>query len=202
MTTNSTKDPEVVRWYTRARRFPQLIGKTPTGGSLWGGPYTFTQVGVFAGVIVVASQTAWLWGHFGTLGNLILPLGVAYGLTVLAGKLPIASRNPLSMAVGVLKAFTAPAQGNLGGAPLRVRRPRRVRSRLVITNDAPTLDDVHAPPRERETSADAITPPPIVHAGPATTQQPTSATTGARPAPALSGVQRLLASATTSREED
>jgi len=29
---------EVVKWYTRARRFPQLIGKTPDGARLWGGP--------------------------------------------------------------------------------------------------------------------------------------------------------------------
>ena len=60
---------EVVKWYTRARRFPQLIGKTPDGARLWGGPYTYTQVIVAAVVIVVGIQTAGLWGQFGLIGN-------------------------------------------------------------------------------------------------------------------------------------
>lgn len=207
MPTKTTDSPEVVRWYTRARRFPQLIGKTPTGGSIWGGPYTFTQVGVGVGAIVIGVQTTWLWGHFGLLGNVVILLGVAYGLVVLVGKLPIGSRNPLSMAAGALKAFSAPAQGNLGGVPLRIRRPHHARSRLIITTNTPTLDDIEVPQTTRRTPASAaeeLLPEPA-KAEVSTRLRPTRASvrTSPSPTPALTGVQRLLASSTSiPRQED
>ena len=56
---------EVVKWYTRARRFPQLIGKTADGTTIWGGPYTYTQAGVGAAVLIIGSQTIDWWGQFG-----------------------------------------------------------------------------------------------------------------------------------------
>ncbi len=115
-----SEDPgyEVVRWYTRARNFPQLMGKTPSGGTIWGGPYTYTQLGAGALVLVVGLKTTWLWGRFGLIGNAVVVLGVAYGVTLLVGKLPVGMRNPLSMAVGVVRALSRPAQGcpGRGGA--------------------------------------------------------------------------------------
>ena len=66
---------EVVKWYTRARRFPQLIGKTPDGATIWGGPYTYTQVIAGVAFIVIGSKTTWLWGHFGLLGNALILVG-------------------------------------------------------------------------------------------------------------------------------
>src|SRR5450759_686655 len=55
--------PEVVKYYTRARKFPQLIGRTPDGAKIWGGPYTFTQA-ISAGVVLfVGVNTMGLWAH-------------------------------------------------------------------------------------------------------------------------------------------
>ena len=137
---------EVVKWYTRARRFPQLIGKTPDGATIWGGPYTYTQVIAGVAFIVIGSKTTWLWGHFGLIGNALILLGCAYGLVLVLGRLPIGSRNPISVGAGAVRAFSSPAQGHLGGAPVRIRRPRPARSRLVITHDAPTLAAIQARP--------------------------------------------------------
>ncbi len=147
---NRTTDPdtEVVKWYTRARRFPQLIGKTPDGATIWGGPYTYTQVIVGVGVIVVGSKTTWLWGHFGLIGNALILLGGAYGLVLLLGRLPLGSRNPLSVSAGAVRAMSAPAHGDwparrsAPAAPITAERssssllhqrptPRRRRRRLL-----------------------------------------------------------------------
>jgi|GEM_PF-945512 len=199
-------DGDVVRWYTRARRFPQLIGKTATGGMIWGGPYTYTQVAVGVGVFVVGLQTTWLWGRFGLIGNTVLLAVVAYGLVVLVGRLPIGSRNPLSIGSGALRALGAPAHGRLAGAPLRLRRPHRVSSRLVVNDGGPTLDDVaslgaEAVPGDRRGRRHRSEEPAIVgDVVPTATQVPRL-----RPTPAdtarseqgqrsLTHVQRLLAS--------
>lgn len=66
---------EVVKWYTRARRFPQLIGKLPDGRRIWGGPYTYTQVIAGAVLIVVLAKTASIWAQFGVIGNIVIGVG-------------------------------------------------------------------------------------------------------------------------------
>lgn len=208
----ATDAPEIVKWYTQARRFPQLIGKTPDGATIWGGPYTYTQV--IAGVlfIVVGSKTIGLWGHFGLIGNALILLGAGYGLVVLLGRLPIGSRNPLSVANGLVRAVTSPATGHLGGRPLRTRRPHRVRSRVVIgstTHDSrATLQQppAAAPKRQRRRwprprwsrPSPSQLPVPVPGRG----LRPTPATVRTTPTPALTGVQRLLASNGPPREED
>lgn len=210
---SATDAPEIVKWYTRARRFPQLIGKTPDGATIWGGPYTYTQV--IAGVlfIVVGSKTTWLWGHFGLIGNTLLLLGAAYGLVVLLGRLPIGSRNPLSVTNGMVRALSSPAAGHLGGRPLRTRRPHRVRSRVVVSptppsaRTAPHQAPAAAPKRQRRRwprprwsrPAPSQLPVPVGHGK---GLRPTPATVRTTPTPALTGVQRLLASAGPPRQED
>lgn len=169
--------PEVVKWYTQARRFPQLIGKTPSGGSIWGGPYTYTQVAVGVGLIVVGSKTTSLWGHFGLIGNAVILFGATYAIVVLVGRLPIGSRNPLAVAMGAMQATTSPAQGRLGGRPVRPGRVHRARSRVVITT----------------WSASTPAAPEPTDVASATAPRMKSAPCPA-PAPQLSGVQRLLAS--------
>jgi len=215
----TTKNPpgvedghEVVKWYTRARRFPQLIGKTPDGATIWGGPYTYTQVIAGVAFIVVGSKTTWLWGHFGLIGNALIVLGGAYGLVILLGRLPIGSRNPMTVAAGALRALSSPAQGHLGGSPVRIRRPRTAKSRLVITHDVPILDKVSHQGAERRRRRGAAgssrlrwSRPALVHQPRPTTAQPRLRPTPAAaprtaPTPALTGVQRLLASAGAPQE--
>lgn len=200
---------EVVRWYTRARRFPQLIGKTASGGQIWGGPYTYTQVAVGAISLVVGLKTTWVWGRFGTIGNAVVVLGVSYGLVFLTGRLPVGARNPFAVGAGLLRALSAPSQGRLNGSPLRLRRPHRARSRVVIAPATSTVPIVLVPDgrrvpraakaarasrrRQREEGQRPAAPPQL---------RPTPATSRRSATPALTGVQRLLASAATSREED
>lgn len=171
---------EVVKWYTRSRRFPQLIGKTPDGARLWGGPYTYTQVITAAAVLVIGAKTAGVWGHFGMVGNAIVLLGSAYAATLLAGRLPVGSRNPISVVAGAVRAVRAPAWGTCAGTPLRPERPHRVTGRLIITS-----------PIDRQTpgvtAADQVEPAADPGAIPAVPPGRVTA------APALTGVQRLLA---------
>jgi len=211
---------EVVKWYTRARRFPQLIGKTPDGATIWGGPYTYTQVIAGVAFIVIGSKTTWLWGHFGLIGNALILLGCAYGLVVLLGRLPIGSRNPISVGFGAIRALSSPTQGHLGGAKVRIRRPRPSRSRLVINHDAPSLADIqqrsanptppvparpssrHRIPLPRWSRPAPPQPPTAAPTSSATRLRPVPATTPRRSAsPTLTGVQRLLASSGSTQED-
>lgn len=194
--------PEIVRWYTRARKFPQLIGKTPDGAKLPGGPYTYMQVIGAAIVLVIGLKTVSLWGAFGLIGNALVVLGAAYGAALLLGRLPIGSRNPISVATGVVRALSGPAQGLLGGAPLRIRGPHRVRSRLVIRHHVPTTAAAHS------ASAAPELAPGEAALSPAREPVPELTTTAPGPAsppprlPALTGVQRLLASSGANPQED
>lgn len=191
---------EVVKWYTRARKFPQLIGKTPDGTTIWGGPYTYTQVIVGVGIVAVGSKTTSMWGHFGLIGNILLLLGVAYGTVLVVGRLPIGSRNPLSVGSGALRAWTSPAKGRLGGAPVQMRKPHTARSRLVVapTPGTPAADPSPTPvessrsrlrlPRVRWSARSRVDEQELV--------------TAAAVSPALSGVQKLLASTGPDERED
>ena len=213
----SSDSPEVVKWYTRARHFPQLIGKTPDGGNIWGGPYTYTQVIGGVAFIVIGSKTTWLWGQFGGIGNVLILFGSAYGLVLLLGRLPLGTRNPLYVAAGILRAVSVPAHGHLGGGPIRIRRPHRAAARLVIGTTprprsiatsnvalAPTVSQATAATpaqrRERRTSLrPRLTPRrqiPLERVSP-----PGHDRSPSRPGPALTGVQRLLASSSSPTQD-
>ena len=187
---------EVVKWYTRARRFPQLIGKTPDGARIWGGPYTYTQLVGAVTVLVVGAKTVGVWGQFGLVGNALILVAVAYATTLMLGRLPVGSRNPLAVGAGLLHALSRPAAGRFAGAPVRIRRPHRARTRVVLNPPPPADPDpgpVAAPPRadrQRRALVPAASPQPNGATGPRT----------AGPAVALTGVQRLLASASTRQD--
>lgn len=178
------REREVVKWYTHARRFPQLIGKTPDGARIWGGPYTYTQFFGAVAVLVVGAKTVGLWGQLGVIGNAVLLLGAAYATAVLLGRLPIGSRNPLAVTAGVLRAVSCPPAGRIAGRPVQLHRPHRARARVVIN-----------PPQDPAASAAAT--------GLASTR-PTETAAASCPAPggtvpaavpAFTAVARLLASA-------
>ncbi len=198
---------EVVKWYTRARRFPQLIGKTPDGARIWGGPYTYTQVIGAVVILVVGTKTVGIWGQFGLLGNALTLLGVTYGATLALGRMPIGSRNPIAVGSGLLRALSSPSSGNVGGRPVRIRRPHRASSRVVITTKGPQVQQT-AP----VSSAPTVTTrsprlPRPRWSRPSPSQPPTRPPSqrGSRPtsssAPALTGVQRLLAASSAPQED-
>lgn len=169
-------DTEVVRWYTRARRFPQLIGRTPDGTKIWGGPYTVTQVLGAGTVLVVGLKTTWLWARADLFTNAFLLIAATLGTLFALGRIPIGSRNPVSMVAGAVRAFFAPRTGRLAGQPVRPRRPKSMRRpvRVVVA---------HGPAPVPESAAAE----PTVH--PSTAQQTDQ---DRRP---LTGLQSLLATA-------
>src|SRR5690606_2237665 len=144
---------EVVRFYTRARKFPQLIGKTPGGERIWGGPYTITQVLVAAGVGFVDWKTAWLGGHFGGVGNLLALAAAIAAAVAITGRTPPGARNPVSLLLGAVRALNAPPDGTLAGRPVRERRPVVFRSHVVVQGPAtgvPAATEPAAPPAPRD----------------------------------------------------
>lgn len=193
---DQVQQTEIVKWYTRARKFPQLIGKTPDGARIWGGPYTYTQVVTAAGVLVIGVNTVDVWGRFGLIGNAMILLGGTYGLVIAIGRVPIGSRNPLSAMSGLLRALSTPQQGTCAGRQVRIRRPHRLSTHFVtsssparhlLAHDCPTAasPQLAAPPTGTRHSQDAHPLPAARH----------------RSAPDLTAVQRLLASPTTNRKD-
>lgn len=177
-----TDDVEVVKWYTRARRFPKLVGKMSDGRSIWGGPYTHTQVVAFAAIWVVGSQTTGLWAHFGVITNVLVLIVVSAVTVVALGRLPMGARNPLRIMSGAVRAVNGPSTGRYAGRPLRSSRPHRVRSRVVVS----------ALPVPAQLAAAEELPPPADQGH----------TTSTNPEPAvvaMSGVQALLAAQTTKK---
>jgi hypothetical protein len=204
--------PDLVRWYTRARKFPQLIGRTPDGARIPGGPYTVTQA-VAAGVIlVVGLNTLGIWARFGLLGNLLVLATVTWTAVWLLGRIPVGSRSPLSVATGLVHAVGAPSTGRLGGRAVRIRRPHRLRHTIVLARTEPTTAPIPAPaqvdavPEEptpgrrsrrahQRPSEPAVAAPEEAETPPAAPQ----AAHGPRRAP-LTGVQALLATHPTETE--
>jgi hypothetical protein len=199
MTDESDRSNDVVRWYTRARKFPQLLGRTPDGTRLWGGPYTVTQAIGGGLVLVLGVKTMGLWGSFGLVGNALVLLSAAAGTVFFLGRIPLGARNPVAVLAGLARAVSAPTTGRLGGKAVRIRRPRQVRHRVVIATDQPIeaasaasqpapapLEESAGtvPTRRRTRLGDQPTTPPAVDQPPA--ERP-------NPAPALTGVQALLA---------
>ncbi|MBE1609951.1 hypothetical protein [Actinopolymorpha pittospori] len=81
--------------------------------------------------------------------------------------------------------MSSPAQGRVGGTPVRARRLHQVRSQVVVTHHETT--PVGERPTHPETTSGCLQPAP-------------SSTHPAQIA-ALTGVQRLLASVGTSHQE-
>ncbi|WP_073919203.1 hypothetical protein [Streptomyces sp. CB02009] len=125
--TPSVEDEVLVgRCYTKARRHPLMIGMWPGGrGAIWGGPYTVPQVIVLAVVFGGLMLTRSVWAHFG-LVNLVIAIGVPYGLSLVVRHVHIDGRNPLLAAVSAGGTVVAPAGGRLGGRPVRPRGRRQL----------------------------------------------------------------------------
>ena len=176
-------DVEVVKWYTRARKFPQLIGRTPDGARLWGGPYTITQAVGGGLLLLVGINTMGLWARYGLLGNALLLLAVTYTAVLLLGRIPVGSRNPLAVLSGFATAVSSPRTGHHAGRPVRVRRPHRVRHRVVILQGSVPL-----PPSAAPAPAAVPTADPVAVAVPARTTapvpEPAATTPAARSTPA------------------
>jgi len=123
---------ERVKWFTLARKFPQLIGRTPDGARIPGGPYTITQAVGGLIVLVVGYYSMGLWANFGVLGNYTLLLALTGAVIFGLGRIPLGARNPAAIGMGAFRAVAAPQRGRLRGRPVRIRRPRKLTQRVVI----------------------------------------------------------------------
>lgn len=219
---SETPTTDVVKWYTRARKFPQLIGRTPDGMKLWGGPYTITQACGFGAVLFMGLNTMSLWARFGFLGNFVVLGSVAVAVVFGLGRIPVGSRSPLSVGAGAWKAVGSPQHGRLGGRPVRLRRPHRLQHKVVMQvaplpspqRTASLAPDPAVPATASATRTSLLSPAvrqrltrrprrpapaPLAPTAPAAARRPSHQD---EPAPALTGIQALLAtSATTHRSE-
>lgn len=214
---SETTTVERVRWYTLARKFPQLIGRTPDGARIPGGPYTVTQAVGGMAVLAIGYYSMGIWARFGTLGNYATLLVVTAATIVGLGRIPLGARNPVSIAVGAARATGAPRAGRLRGRAVQIRAPHQVRSRVVLCRllTAPATTPTDTPAVHAEVPAPApvaaAPPSPAVEVPePATAPAPSASPPPARPRrrPAssppprqLTGVQALMATVGTHPED-
>lgn len=164
------------KWYTRSRKFPQLVGRTPDGTRIPGGPYTYSQVIVAAVMAFVLSQTTVIWARAGLITNAVMFVGLIYGVIYLVGKLPPGLRNPIVM----LNGFSNLAKKSgyrMAGQSVPERKPKVVSGYSLVFEATEALAG--------ETTVEVVD----VASTSGTDQQ---AQTSPMPAPPLSAVQRLL----------
>lgn len=156
------------RWYTPARRLPQLVGKFPDGTPIPFGPYTLAQVAAVAITGWVLSRTVELWARFGLVGNLLLVVGLVVGVAWLARRAPASGRNPATWLLDAVRLLLGPRGGSLNGRVLRVPRPHRMVHRMVMGLD-PVCISGPTPAPVRSVSP-AVAPPGPVQKVPAPTE--------------------------------
>lgn len=165
-----------VRLYTRARKFPKLIGKTLDGRQLPGGPYTGPQLILTGSLVFLAVKTAPLWARGSGVQTIVVFVALAAGSLVLGRHLPRLTRNPLLLLLGLGRVLTGPRHGRAGNRPLRARAPHSVKGVCLIDQRGlplqedldlppalePRLDLTHVPSAALESEPDPadVSPPP------------------------------------------
>ncbi|WUI00378.1 TcpE family conjugal transfer membrane protein [Spirillospora sp. NBC_00431] len=191
MTQATDQYVKVGRSYTRARRFPWVIGKIQ-GWTIPLGPYTATQLGVLIGGLFLLVKTFDLWRRLGALAVVVIAL--PFVATWAVRHAHIDGRTPMRALAGFAALFAEPQCGRINGRLARDIRPATLTgtvrlSRLPDPHPAPqpaTRPDavaarptptvrpalgVHpaspAPPAPAAAPGPAVHPPPAVHPAPA-----------------------------------
>jgi hypothetical protein len=193
----NVEEQEVARFYTRAHRFPKMVGRMHDGTRIPGGPYTLAQAGVGGIILLIALITRAKWGTGNILFDLPMIVGFAWGGAWLAGRIPSTRRNLLHVITGAIGAMRRPVAGKYRGAPVQLRKPHSVHGRtgIRLTTSTPAA----AIPPRAASPARLPSTPALSQAGDElrvvvvdTTGQQQQPRT-----PALSGVERLLELART-----
>ncbi|MFC4372282.1 hypothetical protein [Citricoccus nitrophenolicus] len=129
--------PEVGRFYSGARNFKQVLGSFPDGSKIPGGPYTFTQFGVLVGSLFIAWITNPLWS-IDLVSDVIIGGGAAFGLALLAGRMPGSRRNPIRVIVGIYGLLVRPRRGVYRGRPMRATFSKASHRQLRARKGKPT----------------------------------------------------------------
>lgn len=183
----------VARFWTRARRFPKLIGKGVNGDKIPGGPYTTTQAIGGAATIWILWKTIGLWGSGQIIVDLVFLAAASWGMLWILGRLPLNSRNPLIAATGIAGAASSPRRGNLAGRALTDSRFGLSRRRILPSPAAPVWSTADLVPTTTQVSPASTT---TASAEPRPSETPPQV---ADPAP-LTGLQQLLADAGTTHQ--
>jgi len=199
-------EQHIAKFYTKARRFPRLVGKLPDGTQIPFGPFTLTQVVGGAIALFIAAQTIEIWGTGSILTNATVLVMVAVATVFLLGLLPKGSvLSPLALGEGVLRMLSPARMGTLSGSPVRAAKPHKVTARVILPagSDCETTTSSDPAPAEPEPSVEPAPVPPSAipesepvfdslmepAAASASTPEPQEPTP-----PPLTEVQRLLAS--------
>ena len=176
------------RFYTAARKFQQLIGVTPAGETIPGGPYTVTQFLVGIAVLVVGFISRPLWSQ-GALTDVLFIAVAAVGATYGVGKMPGSRRSIINLINCWITLMSRPRTGTYRGKKMPTsysttkRRPTRTPARTTPVGPAPATA---AEDNAVEDSYDSQ-------------DEPTTATKPQH-GPSTSGLDRLTAGLTTAHE--
>jgi hypothetical protein len=173
------------RSYTRARRFPWVVGKIQ-GWNIPFGPYTATQLGTLIGGLWLVVQTYPWWRPLGPGGVLVIAVPLAATWAVRHAK--IDGRSPVKAIGGYLALLSEPACGRISGRTAKDPRPRTITGTVrVAALPAPAPLPHHGAATDR--------PSPRAAAVAGTPARPARRARRTRPAPAPAGVARRTAAA-------
>ena len=167
------------RFYTAARKFQQLIGVTPAGETIPGGPYTITQFIVGIVVMVLGFLTRPLWTQ-GELTDVLFIVAAAAGTTYAVGRMPRSRRSIINLINCWVTLMSRPRTGTYRGRKVPVSYSAIKRRTVRTTTTAAWASAV-------ENSQDEPTTTP--NTGPAPQHEPST-----------SGLDRLTAGLSAAHE--
>jgi hypothetical protein len=139
------------RFYTAARKFQQLIGVTPAGETIPGGPYTVTQFIVGIVVLVLGFITRPLWSQ-GALTDVLFIAAAAVGATYAVGRMPGSRRSIINLINCWITLMSRPRTGTYRGRKLPVSYSKTTtkrsaaRTTLAVPATDSTVEDSHDEP--------------------------------------------------------
>lgn len=188
---------DVLRWYTRARRVPQLVGKLPgSERGIPGGPYTLTQMAGAGVAFWAASRTTSLWSPwvedpFHMLFEVPVQVAAAVAAAFLLRLIKPGGRDPLTASAALCRVWLAGTWGQTGGTPVKA-------SRTVHVSGQPRLllSPLGAPAGGDSTESVPLAPRPAALAATDSVESPRAPSSSPVRHPAVTGLQRLLTTTT------
>lgn len=141
-----SEEREVVKFYTRARKFPHVLGRFPDGTKIPGGPYTLTQVVGGGLLVLIGVRTMGIWSVGSGLTNVGILLLATVGSVKLLGRLQTGGRGPIAVAMGGYTAAASPKLGRQDGRPVTRRRAHALVHRFVMADRVVLVDEQEGAP--------------------------------------------------------
>jgi hypothetical protein len=129
-------EPIVCRSYTFARRYPLVIGKISGWAPLWG-PATPTQYAIGVGGALLLLWTMRFWGHLPGPANLLVIVGMPFGLAWAVRAARFEHRAPARALLGLLTLLTTPPKGRVNGRAYFEPRPHPLRGSRIFVTELP-----------------------------------------------------------------